>query len=407
MNPTTKNISEACEEAETLIAYGSKNAIKFDEESVITILKTRKKLSKVDQEISAEFETKFWFSYYNLSKSVQPASVSSIIATRDIGKAFPGIIPLWVKGGDYPIAHRLSSRFRVYTLIALITFVIIQVYWVFGSNILRENRQVTSAIMTIGGDIRKLQTDRRVARFTLDLNKTKFDLLDKNLEEARKSEEKSKIAKIETSKIDLQRIVDGLRGKLAAIDAGVQSKDGERRAIQLKLASGSFLTLKSWNRIWGGIFWFFDKPYELEEYRNQENKILQNEAEAKIAEYVLQSIATYALPFLLGFLGACTYILRRISLDIANRTFDPNSNIRYSLRLALGPLAGVAISLFFNFPDGAAVGDVKKVGPILAVEYLSPLALAFISGYAVELLFSLMDRIVSAFSGSQTKGLGT
>jgi len=40
-------------------------------------------------------------------------------------------------------------------------------------------------------------------------------------------------------------------------------------------------------------------------------------------------------------------------------------------------------------------------GAVLTLKTLSPLALAFLAGYAVELIFTAMDRIVGAFSGGR------
>jgi hypothetical protein len=37
------------------------------------------------------------------------------------------------------------------------------------------------------------------------------------------------------------------------------------------------------------------------------------------------------------------------------------------------------------------------------LQSLSPLALAFLAGYSVDLLFSLLDRLVVAFSGPEPR----
>src|ERR1700680_5228090 len=58
--------------------------------------------------------------------------------------------------------------------------------------------------------------------------------------------------------------------------------------------------------------------------------------------------------------------------------------------MRLGVIAGLAIGWFFA-PDNKSTGA--------GLSALSPLALAFVAGYSVDLLFTAMDRLVAAFSG--------
>jgi hypothetical protein len=102
---------------------------------------------------------------------------------------------------------------------------------------------------------------------------------------------------------------------------------------------------------------------------------------------ILGIISQYFLPFLYGWLGSLAYILRTLSREIQDVTFTRGSEIRYSLRWPLGMLAGVTVGLFFDpsYFSGFAV--------------ITPLGLAFLAGYGVELLFTGLDRMVSAFTG--------
>lgn len=131
--------------------------------------------------------------------------------------------------------------------------------------------------------------------------------------------------------------------------------------------------------------------------RNFRVKIPENEREAQswtsgaVAKEVLNVLQTYVLPPLYGWLGAIAYVLRRLISEIAARTYDEDNNISYTMRIYLGILAGLAVGWFFS--STALPGpDVLRV--------LSPLALAFLAGYSVELLFSAMDKLLEAFSRS-------
>jgi hypothetical protein len=101
----------------------------------------------------------------------------------------------------------------------------------------------------------------------------------------------------------------------------------------------------------------------------------------------LAIFSQYVLPLLYGLLGALAYILRTLSREIQNVTFTRGSEIRYSLRWPLGMLGGVTVGLFFDPADLSGLAAI------------TPLGLAFLAGYGVELLFTGLDRMVSAFAG--------
>ncbi|OQW86185.1 MAG: hypothetical protein BWK78_10335 [Thiotrichaceae bacterium IS1] len=75
---------------------------------------------------------------------------------------------------------------------------------------------------------------------------------------------------------------------------------------------------------------------------------------------------------------------------IKDLTYVVESNISYRLRIQLGGLSGLAISWFPASESFASFGS------------LTPMALAFIMGYNVEILFSAMDRFISKFSTPET-----
>lgn len=104
-------------------------------------------------------------------------------------------------------------------------------------------------------------------------------------------------------------------------------------------------------------------------------------------------IQTYVLPLLYGLLGSCAYVLRQLALEIRARTFRRELGIAYWLHIFLGVLAGLAIGWFLR-PEGGSDGLIRG---------LTPFALSFLAGYSVEVLFSGMDRLVTAFGSSEEK----
>jgi hypothetical protein len=107
---------------------------------------------------------------------------------------------------------------------------------------------------------------------------------------------------------------------------------------------------------------------------------------------MLDFLAAYVLPALYGLLGACAFVLRQLCADLSTnavtRRIANDSRIRYSMRLCIGVIGGLAVGWFV---------DPTQEGSVVA--NLSPLALAFVAGYGSDLLFAVLDRIVTALAG--------
>jgi hypothetical protein len=110
-------------------------------------------------------------------------------------------------------------------------------------------------------------------------------------------------------------------------------------------------------------------------------------------EMLLVFLSSFLLPLAYGLLGACAYVLRKLSDEIEKLTYAHDARVRYSLRLNIGMLSGLAVGWFIK--PGA--GDAALVS-------LSPLALAFVAGYGSELFFVALDKLVQAFTPSSSAG---
>jgi hypothetical protein len=121
-------------------------------------------------------------------------------------------------------------------------------------------------------------------------------------------------------------------------------------------------------------------------YETQQQLVLSS------AKATLKAMSAYVLPLLYGLLGATAYVMRSLSQEISEVTFSHVSNIRFILRLVLGMLSGISVGLILT---------QDTLPTTLAA--ITPLALAFLAGYSVELLFTAMDRLISAFSSEGTR----
>jgi hypothetical protein len=89
------------------------------------------------------------------------------------------------------------------------------------------------------------------------------------------------------------------------------------------------------------------------------------------------AITAYVLPILYALLGACAYALRSLSEQTLARTYQ--TSYASFARIIIALIAGLVVGLFNNFSQGIS---------------LSPLAIAFLVGYAVEIFFSFLDAFL-------------
>ncbi|HEY6356448.1 MAG TPA: hypothetical protein VIY30_18340, partial [Burkholderiaceae bacterium] len=95
------------------------------------------------------------------------------------------------------------------------------------------------------------------------------------------------------------------------------------------------------------------------------------------------AIAIGILPVLYALLGAVAYLLRLYQQQIKSRTFTGSDN--HVARFVIAAIGGGVVGLFKTFTpsDGASI---------------SPLAIAFLVGYATDVFFSFLDSFVHAFN---------
>src|SRR6266404_3753203 len=100
------------------------------------------------------------------------------------------------------------------------------------------------------------------------------------------------------------------------------------------------------------------------------------------------AITAYLLPILYALLGACAFALRSLSQQIRARTYTPT----YAdfARIIIAVIAGLVVGLFNNFTQGIS---------------LSPLAVAFLVGYGVEIFFSFLDTFLETLRKVRSRQL--
>ena len=109
------------------------------------------------------------------------------------------------------------------------------------------------------------------------------------------------------------------------------------------------------------------------------------------------AITTCLLPILYALLGTCAYLLRSFEEQLRTLTFTPSSRATWA-RFLIAGIGGAVVGLFGNFSinDGASI---------------SPLAIAFLVGYAVDVFFSFLEGLLQSFTksknGAASRGTAT
>lgn len=88
------------------------------------------------------------------------------------------------------------------------------------------------------------------------------------------------------------------------------------------------------------------------------------------------AVAACILPVLYALLGACAYVLRSFTEQTERRTFAPS--YATPARFIIAAIGGGVVGLFNNFTIGQSTS-------------LSPLAVAFLIGYAADIFFSFLE----------------
>jgi hypothetical protein len=93
------------------------------------------------------------------------------------------------------------------------------------------------------------------------------------------------------------------------------------------------------------------------------------------------AINSCILPILYALLGTCAYLLRTFEDQMSTRTFIPT--VANSARFLIAAIGGTVIGLFGGFTSQASA---------------SPLALAFLVGYGVEIFFAFLEGLIKSFT---------
>jgi hypothetical protein len=382
-NEQDQALANAIVAAEQLLSYAAEHGSDIgggvDDGGIIDTVVRTKRLFQ-GSGVTADDESKFWDAYRKLSIATAPVTRESLEATTQQPRH------IWLINRNVSPAGKAVRYYQGVTIFAIMVLLVFQIYWVFVSTLENDLKTLRDALHTAdlamvakSVELRRISPDSKLKNAISELQ---WDSLgpDASDEEIRARDLQVQALEEERKKLwgalsdsDREKLVK-LQGELEILDRDPKTNQISREIeVNLELLRKVDLVGRILNEEQLG-----DAPVSTSD---------QSLFSITTGNISLQILSLYLLPILYGLVGACAYILRTISREIRMRTFTAALKINLQLRLVLGALAGFSVAWFVG-----GEGDATIVGNV------TPLALAFLAGYSVELLFSAMDTLVEAFS---------
>ncbi len=112
--------------------------------------------------------------------------------------------------------------------------------------------------------------------------------------------------------------------------------------------------------------------------------------EATVAA-VLSLFSTYVLPAMFGLLGTLSAIMRSVQAKVRDSLLGPRDFPLTALGLVIGPVAGLAVGLFFTPTEATTAGATGLAGSVS----LSASGLGFLAGYGADAFFKFVDALLT------------
>jgi hypothetical protein len=391
-------IKRAVSESQILVSYISRySPVKVDREATKILIESN---FLIKENIwGPEQELKFWDAYDNVASTIEPVTIESLKATmpnpfdEETGEKKKRNI----KNTD---AARSVTKYRLITTFTLIFLLLAQVYWINGSDLTSKLGVMFKQIDAIGFDIEKKKLDKNYEEpeKAIEINQLiqkQKQLIQEFGATYRLLQQWNRLWQILTFKEQFraevthyvqekyEEDIENIRDEMNELQNFIKANKVQNATSEAKQKAFDELRLKERQRRF---------EYEFDKERN---KFFLTRISA---EFIIRSLQVYLLPLLYGLLGAIIYTLRKLAGEIKNLTYTQHSETKYSLRITMGLLGGLAIGWFLK-PDELGL-----------TESLSPMAISFLVGYNVEILFSIMDKfidLISKFTPAKKEGSTT
>ncbi len=363
-------------EAELLLAYVAQNGLEIDDAIVAVIVNSKYWLEQ--GEWTPEREIQFWIAFNTLAKRVSPVSVASLKATSSTAAESNMLRNPHKKFNFYSLprgstfAKQSVSLYQKTTVWVLLVLLFTHSYWLSESMLIAPILELKQQMGKTQEQLTLAKQNPAITQLADDPQLTELNSRLSNYENLIRAHSKM----VRTCKPLLSLFV-------ACPMSPEESTPKEEPQDQLNKTAAA------------------------------PESVLELEALLQQKKFILANLQLFVLPLFYGLLGAFVYVLRTLTIEIKTLTYTRESNISYRLRIQLGALAGLAIG-WFTGPNASFSLDTLSSEALstfssggLSTQTLSPMALAFVAGYSVDVLFALMDRIIYAFSTKESTSLSS
>lgn len=401
-------LARSVADARALLAFASQTSRKLDPVLVKEITEAADALDSASNASAApnvKIESEFWIKYDTLAVALAPVSAESIRHTEIVksGKLSPACLPL------------------SFAIIGLLLFIFLQAYSAGGTDLLTQQKAAEksqSEKLMLGREISN-NLERAIAKLPDAEEEVSID-------QGPYVRGRPKVTAAEKSQQAERKRLDE---EIKVLQNAVARNSDEIRTIQEKVQPVNLL-LEKWYQPLTKVFGLVPlaEIYDAQMKTlktdaldtkggpNQASQVTSSQALANrfresrlrvavdrlnveksravqgMASMILAPLNLYAIPALLGVLGAMTFMLRSISTQLAGYSYLPSPRGVTMSRITLGMIGGVIGSLFSTSTMGNDVGWKS----------LPPLAIPFLFGYAVDVFFALLDKVVATFSSDGT-----
>lgn len=343
MSKPTYQEMEALKQAEVLLRFAAENK-QIAGNLVSEIAQSRDAVA--EDKWSPDVSAKFWVAYNTLCTLLRPVTWDTLLNNQ-----VPTSGRRRFFSTSRPLSKRLARLYLVVLIAGLLLAIVLQFVVATASNLAAETKKMRGEIAQTGAAMVE-----EMAPVRAKVGKGSFSDAKLNPEQAKT------IAKMQTQFRSMWLKEDVIAKKLQVF--GFLTSLG---AIDTDWTPAGYNAIVSGQEYDDGL---------LAHYKSQHFF-----ASVEEAGLLTIGIINSALPLLLGLVGACAYVTRMISEHIKDSTFSSTSPVRHLVRVALGALAGAVVGFGWI---GAGISA-------------SPLAVAFIAGYAIEPVFATIDGIAGRF----------
>ena len=381
-NSYKSRLQQAIEKSGYYISYATEAGYEIPEDVLDTLVRSNNLINT--ESWDAEKESAFWKAYNKIAGQILPVTVESIEYANLRNEGTPE------KPKVKPSKAKIAVlRYSIATVGVLVVLLSLQVYWYIGSDL----------VTSLQNNFTKRDSVHiSVMEYKRIMGKSGMRISTDDPELAAKQESLS----LANQQLDANyEILQSWNGWWQAFFGG-KPYEGKITSYETKVYNTAIKDLEELDQTFVGKSDSLSKLQKgmIEEDKKQLSMSLElNKARNRLflnmhsAQFTLSALGGYFLPLCYGLLGALLFVLRSLHQEIRETRYSRVSEIRFRLRVIMGALAGLAIGWFLNPSDSESISTAA-----------SPMAFSFLAGYNVDMLFSIMDKIIDSVKAQVSGG---